>query len=62
MSISDPNCSRIGAPRRSHATRRHAKTTCRPLMVAAGAGGGDRGRRSFFDTIAGKACSGYRFG
>jgi len=33
-----------------------------PLMVAAGAGGGDRGRTVFADRIAGAPISGYRFG
>lgn len=33
-----------------------------PLMIAAGAGGRDVGRRAFRDTIAGKPCSAYRFG
>lgn len=33
-----------------------------PLMVAAGAGAGERGTRVFHDTIGGKAISGYAFG
>lgn len=33
-----------------------------PLMVAAGAGGSERGVRVFHDTIGGKAISGYAFG
>jgi len=33
-----------------------------PLMVAAGAGGGDQGRRTFNDRIWGKALSAYQFG
>jgi aromatic ring-opening dioxygenase catalytic subunit (LigB family) len=33
-----------------------------PLMVAAGAGGADRGRRVFSDRIGGKAISGFAFG
>ncbi|HKE46967.1 MAG TPA: class III extradiol ring-cleavage dioxygenase [Rhodanobacteraceae bacterium] len=33
-----------------------------PLMVAAGAGGADRGRRTYRDRVFGKAVSGFRFG
>lgn len=33
-----------------------------PLMVAAGAGGADRGRRTFNDRVFGKAVSAFRFG
>jgi aromatic ring-opening dioxygenase catalytic subunit (LigB family) len=33
-----------------------------PLMVAAGAADGDRGTRSFHESIAGKAISGFQFG
>jgi aromatic ring-opening dioxygenase catalytic subunit (LigB family) len=33
-----------------------------PLMVAAGAGGGDAGQRSYSDRVFGKAISGFRFG
>jgi aromatic ring-opening dioxygenase catalytic subunit (LigB family) len=33
-----------------------------PLMVAAGAAGADRGRRSYSDRIAGKALSAFQFG
>jgi aromatic ring-opening dioxygenase catalytic subunit (LigB family) len=33
-----------------------------PLMVAAGAAGADRGRRTYHDHIAGKALSGFQFG
>ena len=33
-----------------------------PLMVAAGAGGGDPGRRTFSDHVWGKALSGFQFG
>jgi aromatic ring-opening dioxygenase catalytic subunit (LigB family) len=33
-----------------------------PLMVAAGAGGGDRGTRTYSDWIFGKAVSGFQFG
>jgi aromatic ring-opening dioxygenase catalytic subunit (LigB family) len=33
-----------------------------PLMVAAGAAGGDRGERVFHDDIMGAATSGFRFG
>lgn len=33
-----------------------------PLMVAAGAAGGDRGRRVYADVMAGKAVSGFQFG
>ncbi|HEY3149040.1 MAG TPA: class III extradiol ring-cleavage dioxygenase [Dongiaceae bacterium] len=33
-----------------------------PLFVAAGAGGDDRGRRTYSDRIIGKAVSGFRFG
>ena len=33
-----------------------------PLMVVAGAGGDDIGRRVFHDTIGGKAISGFAYG
>ena len=33
-----------------------------PLFVAAGAAGGDRGRRTYSDRIIGKAVSGFQFG
>jgi len=33
-----------------------------PLMVAAGAGGKDRGRRTYSDQVFGKAVSGFQFG
>jgi aromatic ring-opening dioxygenase catalytic subunit (LigB family) len=33
-----------------------------PLMVAAGAGGGDRGARTYSDRVFGKAISAFRFG
>jgi aromatic ring-opening dioxygenase catalytic subunit (LigB family) len=33
-----------------------------PLMVAAGAGGPDRGRRTYSDRVFGKAVSGFQFG
>ena len=33
-----------------------------PLMVAAGAGGADRGRRTYSDRVFGKAVSGFQFG
>ena len=33
-----------------------------PLMVAAGAGGGDDGQRTYSDRVFGKAVSGFRFG
>ena len=33
-----------------------------PLMVAAGAGGADRGRRTYTDRVFGKAISGFQFG
>jgi aromatic ring-opening dioxygenase catalytic subunit (LigB family) len=33
-----------------------------PLMVAAGAGGADRGRRTYSDRVFGKAISGFQFG
>jgi hypothetical protein len=33
-----------------------------PLMVAAGAGGGDAGRRAYGDRVFGKAVSGFQFG
>jgi aromatic ring-opening dioxygenase catalytic subunit (LigB family) len=33
-----------------------------PLMVAAGAGGGDAGRRAYSDRVFGKAVSGFEFG
>jgi aromatic ring-opening dioxygenase catalytic subunit (LigB family) len=33
-----------------------------PLMVAAGAAGGDRGARSFGESIGGKRISGFQFG
>jgi aromatic ring-opening dioxygenase catalytic subunit (LigB family) len=33
-----------------------------PLMVAAGAGGEDRGRRTYSDQVFGKAVSGFQFG
>jgi aromatic ring-opening dioxygenase catalytic subunit (LigB family) len=33
-----------------------------PLMVAAGAAGGDRGKRIYGEAVMGKALSGYRFG
>jgi aromatic ring-opening dioxygenase catalytic subunit (LigB family) len=33
-----------------------------PLMVAAGAGGADRGRRTYRDRVFGKAVSGFQFG
>jgi aromatic ring-opening dioxygenase catalytic subunit (LigB family) len=46
-------CARLCHPREEHLL---------PLMVAAGAGGNDPGRRDFHDVIGGKAISGYRFG
>ena len=44
---------RIAHPRSEHLL---------PLMVAAGAGGADRGHRNYSDRIFGKAVSGFRFG
>ena len=49
---------RAPGARASHPTPEHLL----PLMVAAGAAGGDPGRRTYHDHLMGKAVSGFQFG
>lgn len=53
-------CGWEGAPYARHCHPREEHLL--PLMVAAGAAEGDRGRRSYNERIVGKAHSGFRFG
>lgn len=52
------NWSQMPGARAAHPREEHLL----PLMVAAGAAGGDAGRRVYHDHLFGKAQSGYRFG